>query len=928
MTGIPAFITQAQKAALRARGLTDEEIKNLKPEEAHKLLNGGGTPPEPNRAWAEEFLKALDPSTNRFTFQTFDDNKERKRQRAETNKLRKKEGKKPLPDPFAKIRHGTLAEHWNELVTLNAQGAGVYVTVNETDFKGRTEKNIVRVRAQFVDLDGAPFAPINDLKQTPTQPHIIVESSPKRFHAYWLIKPLVVEHDKKEADGKITKAKEVDGKITPDQFSAVQKAIAARYSGDSAVHDLPRVMRLPGFIHRKGAPFLSAPGTRKGERYDWNEVRKAFDAQTEEEAQPQPQPKPPRPSTPNDLSNQWKKLNDEAIRRYGDWVPDIFPAAQKTANGYRVTSADLGRDLEEDLSFHTSGIKDFGVHDMGDPRHGSRTPIDIVEEYGHKDFNEAVRWLAQKLGLDPNDYLPKPGTGDSAMDAEIERLAKLSDVEYDRKRLAFAQKFKLRSATLDKLVNNARILLTHKKAAPAAKSLLDQMNAKNCVVLDGARTMVLRFETDEREAGGEHYVYRVPTFLAFRDFRNLYLNRIVNDGSNDPPSLGDWWLKHPQRRQYRGVVFQPAGAPIIGGRLNLWTGWAVEPKQGDWNLLRKHIRETLAAGDQRVYDYIMNWLAWAVQHPGEQAEVALVFIGERGSGRGTLGRALSRIFGQHALHLSSPEHLTGRFNAHLRQCSFLFADEAYAPRDKSAEGTLKRLITEPTITIEQKGRDPIEVPNLLHVMMASNNDWVVPAGAHERRFMAQKVSEAHRQDPAWFGPLYKQMREGGYAAMLFELLARKLDDWHPRNIVHTEALTGQQAESLSPLDAWWCELLQTGVVAGADPLKPGEVISNEYEEQIEESDGYGGTRKRTVKREGFFEQARAMSPKLKGVTDAALGRYLNDNGCIRITIRRPGLRKRGWRLPDLGECRQRWNERFPEMQWDDPSLANWTADKG
>ena len=904
MSGIHAFMTNQMKADLRACGFSEQQLAELSPQEGDEIL-AAVTWLEPDRAEAECFLKALDPSPDaRWCFQTFTDDKKVRKARAEENKLRKQRGEPPLKDPLAAWRYGTLAEYWSWLVKQNARGAGVYITVNETDGGGRKATNITRIRALFADLDGAPIEPVNNAE---LKSQITMESSPDRYQAYWCF----------------------SGRMPLKVFEPLQKEIAARFKGDPAIHDLPRVMRLPGFVHRKekDKPFLSRIVAINGvELHRASVLLKTFRPAKVKKPEPEPKPK-----QDDKLQEQWKKLNSEAIRRYSDWVPDIFPNATKTSEGYRVTSADLGRDLEEDLSFHTAGIKDFGVHDMGDPRHGSRTPIDIVEEYGRKDFNEAVRWLAQKLGLDPNDYLPKPKakpTGDPALDAEVARLATLSDVQYDRKRETVAEKFKVRPATLDKLVSNARIKLALKKAAPAAKSLLDQMNAKNCVVLDGARTMVLRFETDEREAGGEHYVYRVPTFLAFRDFRNLYLNRIVNDGSNDPPSLGDWWLKHPQRQQYRGVVFQPAGAPIISGRLNLWTGWGVEPKQGDWNLLRKHIRETLAAGDQRVYDYIMNWLAWAVQHPGEQAEVALVFIGERGSGRGTLGRALSRIFGQHALHLSSPEHLTGRFNAHLRQCSFLFADEAYAPRDKSAEGTLKRLITEPTITIEQKGRDPIEVPNLLHVMMASNNDWVVPAGAHERRFMVQKVSEAHRQDPAWFGPLYKQMREGGYAAMLFELLARKLDDWHPRNIVHTEALTGQQAESLSPLDAWWCELLQTGVVAGADPLKPGEVISNEYEEQIEESDGYGGTRKRTVKREGFFEQARAMSPKLKGVTDAALGRYLNDNGCIRITIRRPGLRKRGWRLPDLGECRQRWNERFPEMQWDDPSLANWTADKG
>src|SRR6516165_2661509 len=423
---------------------------------------------------------------------------------------------------------------------------------------------------------------------------------------------------------------------------------------------------------------------------------------------------------------------------------------------------------------------------------------------------------------------------------------------------------------------------------------LTELNVNNCVVLDGGKTMVLRFEQVEHIAGGERYVYLVPTFLRFGDFRNFYLNRRVQIETQNGTKwvdLGSWWLEHSHRRQYAGVIFRPAGASIINNRLNLWTGWGVEPKQGDWSLLRRHILETLAAGDKAVYDYIMSWLAWAVQHPGEQAEVALVFIGERGSGKGTLGKALSKIFGQHALHLSSPEHLTGRFNAHLRQCTFLFADEAYGPKDKSAESSLQRLISEDTLTIEQKGRDPIEVPNLLHVMMASNNEWVIPAGAHERRFMVQRVSEVHRQDPAWFAPLYNQMREGRYDAMLFDLLARDLSDWHPRDIIHTEALTEQQEESLSPLDEWWLELLQTGVLAGADENDPRRAISNKYEiEQDLGTDGYGGRRTRMVWREGLYDQARRISPRLKGRSDTALGRYLKDRGCKNTWIDH----QRGW----------------------------------
>ena len=42
-----------------------------------------------------------------------------------------------------------------------------------------------------------------------------------------------------------------------DQFTQVQKAIIARFGSDPIVHDLSRVMRMPGFWHQKGTPFLS-----------------------------------------------------------------------------------------------------------------------------------------------------------------------------------------------------------------------------------------------------------------------------------------------------------------------------------------------------------------------------------------------------------------------------------------------------------------------------------------------------------------------------------------------------------------------------------------------------------------------------------------------------------------------------------------------
>jgi hypothetical protein len=338
--------------------------------------------------------------------------------------------------------------------------------------------------------------------------------------------------------------------------------------------------------------------------------------------------------------------------------------------------------------------------------------------------------------------------------------------------------------------------------------------------------------------------------------------------------------------------------------------------------MRKHTSEVLAAGDKAVDAYIINWLAWAVQHPDQQPETALVFLGKRGTGRGTLGNAMWRIFGNHALHITSPQHLVGRFNAHLRQCAFLFADEAYAVADRIAEGRLKALITDPTIPMEAKGRDVITVPNHLHVMMASNEDWVVPAGEIERRFVVQEVANDHAQDSAWFVPLYQQLNAGGLEGMLFDLLNRDLGDWHPRGIVRTAALAAQQAESLSPFDAWWEDLLEDGYLPAGDDS--GQVISNDY--RLRKSDGYltNKTKKTWFENcKGLYEQARTSSPELKRRTDAAFGRYLRKRKCVRERV----CRKRGWQFPRLDEAREEWLTRFPGTVWDQPNVTSWQGER-
>lgn len=346
------------------------------------------------RAEAERFLSLLDPTATGFTFQTFDDNKARKdasiAKRRDINAKRKAKGLEPWqsnPDSFAHVFNGPLDRHWKELCSLNSKGAGVFVTINETDGEGRKSENVERVRALFDDLDGAPLEPV---LRSETPPHIVVQSSPGKFHAYRLVTGIKL-----------------------DQFSALQQALAKRFGGDPKVCDLPRVMRLPGFVHHKTDPVLvRIVSTREATPYTAADF--GLTQTTQNDAIAQHFEEAGKSESPT------QRLNDAAIANYAAWVPEIFPTARPyRGDGFRVSSVDLERDNEEDLSFHHDGIKDFGVHDLDDPLEGKRTPVQIVMEWVFKvpveeiaartnttEFEKACDWLRERLPQQEEDNRP------------------------------------------------------------------------------------------------------------------------------------------------------------------------------------------------------------------------------------------------------------------------------------------------------------------------------------------------------------------------------------------------------------------------------------------------------------------------------------------------------------------------------------------
>lgn len=367
----------------------------------------------------------------------------------------------------------------------------------------------------------------------------------------------------------------------------------------------------------------------------------------------------------------------------------------------------------------------------------------------------------------------------------------------------------------------------------------------------------------------------------------------------------EYWLRHPQRRTYHGLVFQPGPTTCDPSLYNLWQGFAVKPKEGDCSLYWAHLKDNICARNEELYRYVRAWMANVVQTPGNRPGVAIVLRGKQGTGKGVFAKGLGRLFAPHFAHITNSQQLVGRFNALLKKAVLVFADEAFWAGDKQAEGTLNALITEETHNIEPKGIDPFSVKNFMHLIVASNHEWVIPASSEARRWLVLDVSEAHLQDHDYFNAIDTQMKNGGSAALLYELLHHKYSDVDLWTVPKTAALNDQKFHSMTPVEKFWFGCLEAGSQIGGRRILNEGIYANDtgWQTEIRSAvlyDAYvarsqdAGVRRRALEME-LAEALKRMVPKAEHK---------------RMTFGQD--QARGWKFPSLEDCRTAFDE---YMRW-------------
>ncbi len=339
---------------------------------------------------------------------------------------------------------------------------------------------------------------------------------------------------------------------------------------------------------------------------------------------------------------------------------------------------------------------------------------------------------------------------------------------------------------------------------------LDELNGRHAVISSmGGKCRVI---SEEHDFAFDRPKIEMQTFA---DFSNRYMHRKVKvgedkNGADQFMPMGKWWLQNVNRRQFDAIVFVPGQE--VPGAYNLWRGFTCEAVPGSCEKFLDHIKTNICCGHGKHYNYLMTWLADAVQNPAKPGGTAVVMRGKQGTGKSFFAKAFGKLWGQHYLQISQSKHLVGSFNAHQRDCVVLFSDEAHFAGDKKSEGTLKAIITEETLPVESKGIDVEDCPNYIHLIMASNSEWVVPVAMDDRRFFVLDVADDHRKDTKYFGEIADELNNGGYEALLHLLMTYDLSTVNLREAPDTDALNDQKQLNLSPEESWWYDILHEGRV--------------------------------------------------------------------------------------------------------------------
>jgi hypothetical protein len=674
------------------------------------------------------FLNFLGDALGVFAFQTYDDDKARN----DTDR--------------GKTYIGTFDERRRELVTANRDRCAVHVTINDTAGKRRNAENVVRVRKHFVEIDGTHT--LEEIRSIAAGRGLdiawINESSPGKFHVYFNV------------------ADDVGADL--QGFRYRQKQLVAVFDGGRESVDLPRVLRLPGFYHRKGEPFMvrtvykdETAHAHTLDDFDIVLGGVAVDITTDD-------------ASGTVAHEEDQAAIDRAIEHF-----QMFPeAVSDTPNGK------MGKKGNSQTFDAIAAAKDFGLDEQ--------TNLELALKH----YNPRCKpeWPYEQLETIVRNVYAYTKSAQGSKHPLVEMQKEFGDEEDLKDAVAGATK-----AAAD---------LREKKHATWTTLKTDYAYVTQQEVFV-SRTQISPSNSSPAQ-------YSVRGF----DRKFGYVKRELELGRT---KLTDYIFERMPGTGFdffESFSYMPGKPENFDGNLNLWRQSGVEPKQGDVQWFYDHLNYLFDVDSKHV----LNWMSWVYRYQDLHPKHALLTHGEhQGTGKSVIANAMRRLLGASNCTLLDQSALELDHDGWKVRTKLLMIEEV-RPGFGSSNAVMKKLhplISEDTVHVDMKNRQDFDMSNVMAVLEGSNKPDALTMDDSDRRQLIVSTDRdgvaLKPKNLAYYRTIYGKDGVGGYlnddaamAAIAYDLLNRPLGDYSAQSPAPYTAAKGRMiAATGSALQKWMLE---------------------------------------------------------------------------------------------------------------------------
>lgn len=257
-------------------------------------------------------------------------------------------------------------------------------------------------------------------------------------------------------------------------------------------------------------------------------------------------------------------------------------------------------------------------------------------------------------------------------------------------------------------------------------------------------------------------------------------------------SYFDVWVDSPERRviKYSNVRFAPGMTLDEEHYINLFSGLELKPAYPAIKPLPRSIWELvplfpaceniialafhLCDARNDVFEWLMNWLAYPLQHVGAKMDTAVLMHGSvHGSGKSMFfEKCMKPLYGRYSITLGQ-DQLDSQYTGSRSAKLFMLFEEVVGSKQRySQTGKIKHMITGLTQVIEKKFMNAWEEANHGNCVFLSNAIQPVHVEAYDRRF--QVIWPIEAADEAIYSEVDREVSSGGLEAFLGFLLALPL----------------------------------------------------------------------------------------------------------------------------------------------------------